>query len=67
MMKLLGHINFAMVGAGNFVLVVLKLTDVIDWSWWLVTAPAWGFWLAVMAAAVYKAFVHALNEVRKSK
>ena len=22
--------------------VVLKLTDVIDWSWWWVTAPFWG-------------------------
>ena len=21
--------------------VVLKLTDVIDWSWWLVTLPFW--------------------------
>jgi hypothetical protein len=24
------------------VFVVLKLTDVIDWSWWLVLAPTWG-------------------------
>lgn len=24
------------------VLLVLKLTDNIDWSWWLVTAPLWG-------------------------
>lgn len=22
--------------------VVLKLTNVIDWSWWWVTAPFWG-------------------------
>jgi len=22
--------------------VVLKLTDVIDWSWWYVTLPFWG-------------------------
>jgi hypothetical protein len=22
--------------------VVLKLTHVIDWSWWLVTLPFWG-------------------------
>jgi len=22
--------------------VVLKLTDVIDWSWWYVTMPFWG-------------------------
>ena len=23
------------------VFLVLKLTNVIDWSWWLVTAPLW--------------------------
>lgn len=23
------------------VFLVLKLTDVIDWSWWWVTAPLW--------------------------
>lgn len=24
------------------VLMVLKLTHVIDWSWWWITAPLWG-------------------------
>ena len=24
------------------VFLVLKLTKVIDWSWWWVTAPLWG-------------------------
>lgn len=23
-------------------LLVLKLTNVIDWSWWWITAPLWG-------------------------
>lgn len=23
------------------VFLVLKLTDVVDWSWWWVTAPLW--------------------------
>jgi len=23
------------------VLLVLKLTDTIDWSWWWITAPLW--------------------------
>lgn len=22
--------------------VILKLTNIIDWSWWLVTLPFWG-------------------------
>lgn len=26
----------------GIVFVVLKLTGVIDWSWWWVTAPFWG-------------------------
>jgi len=34
-------------GAGTLsllgvVFVTLKLTEVIDWSWWWVTAPFWG-------------------------
>lgn len=24
------------------VFLILKLTHVIDWSWWLVTSPLWG-------------------------
>ena len=24
------------------IFLILKLTNVIDWSWWLVTAPLWG-------------------------
>ena len=34
-----GGIGFA--GALVLVLLVLKLTHVIDWSWWWVTAPLW--------------------------
>ncbi len=33
-----------------FVLFVgLKLTEVIDWSWWWVTAPLWGGFALVVA------------------
>lgn len=28
-------------GAVFLVFLVLKLTEVIDWSWWWVTAPLW--------------------------
>jgi hypothetical protein len=24
------------------VFLVLKLTEIIDWSWWWITAPLWG-------------------------
>jgi hypothetical protein len=26
----------------TIIFVVLKLTEYIDWSWWLVTLPFWG-------------------------
>ena len=29
------------IGALGVVFVTLKLTDNIDWSWWLVTMPFW--------------------------
>ena len=32
------------------IFLVLKLTDVIDWSWWYVTLPLWGgfvFWMGI--------------------
>lgn len=32
------------------VFLVLKLTDVIDWSWWWITAPLWG--PAILAVVV---------------
>lgn len=39
------------------VLLVLKLTHVIDWSWWWVTAPLWGpFAVALAGAAVFFLF-----------
>ena len=37
--KVSGGINFA--GLLAIVFIVLKLTKVIDWSWWWVTAPIW--------------------------
>ena len=46
------------------ILFTLKLTNVITWSWWLVTAPLWGpiaLGLAIISiillfAAILKAF-----------
>lgn len=35
-----GGIGFC--GLLGIVFIVLKLTHVIDWSWWWVTAPLWG-------------------------
>lgn len=36
-------------GLLGIVFVALKLTDVIDWSWWWVTLPFWGGAVLVVA------------------
>lgn len=48
-----GGIGF--VGLLTIVLIVLKLTSVIDWSWWWVLSPLWiGFalWLLIVAVVL---------------
>ncbi len=32
-------------GTIGLILIILKLTGVIDWSWWYVTLPLWGGFL----------------------
>lgn len=34
--------GIGVLGLLGVVFVTLKLCDVIDWSWWWVTAPFWG-------------------------
>jgi phosphoglycerol transferase MdoB-like AlkP superfamily enzyme len=40
------------IGLVFIVFLVLKLTGVIDWSWWWVTSPLWLAALAVVAVLV---------------
>ena len=43
------------------IFLILKLTKVIDWSWWWITAPLWGgilLWIIVFI--VYILFFGAL-------
>ncbi len=42
-----GGIGF--VGLLTILFVGLKLTDVIDWSWWWVLSPIWGCGVFVIA------------------
>lgn len=44
------------------VFLVLKLCNVIDWSWWWVTAPLWG----PLAIAVVIAIIWTIVESVKS-
>lgn len=39
-------------GLLTIVFIVLKLTKVIDWSWWWVTAPAWGSVVLILVVAI---------------
>lgn len=47
-----GGISFC--GLLFIVFLVLKLTHVIDWSWWWVTAPLWGG--VALALAIFLIF-----------
>ena len=45
--------------------VVLKLTGVINWSWWWVTLPFWGGLALVLAILLVVIVVFAVKEARK--
>lgn len=37
------------------IFLILKLTKVIDWSWWWITAPLWGgilLWIILIMAYI---------------
>jgi hypothetical protein len=35
------------------IFMTLKLTGVITWSWWLVTAPLWGGFALILAVIIF--------------
>ena len=39
------------------ILMTLKLTNYIDWSWWWVTAPLWGGFALIFLIALIVVFV----------
>ena len=43
------------------VLLTLKLSDVIDWSWWLITLPLW-WWLPMIFLVIIFALIIVLFE-----
>lgn len=46
--------------------VVLKLTHVINWSWWWVTLPFWGGLALVLVVLAVVFFGVALSNARRS-
>lgn len=44
---------FAFMTLFGFVSIGLKLAEVIDYSWWLVTIPFWIFWAFFVGAILF--------------
>jgi uncharacterized membrane protein len=54
----------SIVGLLGIAFVVLKLANIIDWSWWYVTLPFWGgFVLLIIVLLVHFIIAH----IRKTK
>lgn len=52
----------------GFVLIVLKLMGIIDWSWWVVTIPLWGgfvFFISIILLFVFIVWIKNLIENNK--
>jgi hypothetical protein len=51
------QLNFA--GALLLIFITLKLTGVVDWSWWWVMSPLWiTVVIAIVALVVWVSFEH---------
>lgn len=46
-------------------LVILKLTGLVSWSWWIITIPLWG--TALFAFVLYPAIKLAIDAARKER
>lgn len=44
------------------IFMTLKLTEVIDWSWWWVTAPLWGGFALIFIIIVIIALVKSIDK-----
>lgn len=56
------------IGVGGLlgvVFVVLKLTNVIAWSWWWVTAPFWGPFAIILGITLVVGVIALLSAVVK--
>ena len=48
----------------TIVFIVLKLTEVVAWSWWMVFSPIWAGYAVIFLAAFAVAFMKAVQERR---
>jgi len=54
-------------GALTIVFIVLKLTHVIDWSWWWVLSPIWISTLIVIAVLILLGLGYLIYKLAKNK
>lgn len=61
--------GIGVVGVTFIVFLILKLTNVIHWSWWWVTSPLWisaGIGIfAVIIMLIFGVFIFAFRDKRK--
>lgn len=55
------------IGLLGIALIVLKLTKVIDWSWWWVTSPFWGGIALVIIVVIIAGIIGYYMNKRKEK
>ena len=60
------HVSTGGVSFGGLLFIVfliLKLTHVIDWSWWWVTAPLWIGFLILVVVLIFFVLIAGLGAV----
>lgn len=58
------------VGIGTLLFLIfltLKLTHVIAWSWWWVTAPIWGVFVVVVGVIFVAGYAYILAVLKRRK
>jgi len=50
----------------TIVFIVLKLTEVIAWSWWAVFSPMWVGYAVIFCGAMIVGAVRAIQEYRRN-
>lgn len=63
-------INMSWGFLASLIFMILKLADVIDWSWWVVTMPLWlpyalviGFFLIIVVAYLVLVIIQSIYEI----
>jgi hypothetical protein len=51
----------SLLGLLGIAFVILKLCNVIDWSWWLVTLPFWGGLALVLLVVLIVGFIKSFD------